>query len=145
MQQLRGAIPADHPYRFLIHDRDAIFSRDLDQGIRHLGMRVLKTLAQSPQANAICERLVGTLRREYLDFVIPLTENYLRRMLKAWVPHYNAGRPHMALGPGSPQPPPRLPVPLQVCRHRIPEHLRVVARPILGGLHYEYRLEEKAA
>ena len=49
----------------------------------------------------------------------------------------------MALGPGIPQPPPSLPVPLQVHRHRLPEHLRVVARPILGGLHHDYRLEER--
>jgi hypothetical protein len=64
MPQLRAAIPADHPYGFLIHDRDVIFSRDLDQGIRHLGIRVLKTPPQGPQANALCERLLGTLRRE---------------------------------------------------------------------------------
>ena len=51
-----------------IHDRDTIFSRDLDQGIRHLGLRVLKTPPQSPQANALCERLLGTARRECLDF-----------------------------------------------------------------------------
>ena len=43
LQQLREAIPADHPYRFLMHDRDSIFSQQLDQGIRHLGLRVLKT------------------------------------------------------------------------------------------------------
>jgi len=38
LQQLREAIPSDHPYRFLIHDRDSIFSRTLDQRIRHLGL-----------------------------------------------------------------------------------------------------------
>jgi putative transposase len=68
LQQLREAIPAEHAYRFLIHDRDSIFSRDLDQRVRHLGLRVLKTPVQSPQANALCERLLGTLRRECLDF-----------------------------------------------------------------------------
>ena len=49
----------------------------------------------------------------------------------------------MALGPGIPQPPPQLPVPLFLQRHRIPGHLRVVAHPMLGGLHHEYRLEEQ--
>jgi len=145
LQQLREATPADHPYRFLIHDQDAIFSWDLDQHVRHLGLRVLKTPPQSPQANALCERLMGTLRRECLDFMIPLTENHLRRMLKAWVQHYNEGRPHMSLGPGIPQPPPPLPAPLHSHWHRIPAYLRVVAYPILGGLHHEYRLAEKAA
>jgi putative transposase len=144
-QQLREAIPADHAYRFLLHDRDAIFSQALDHHGRHLGLCLLKTPARSPQANALCERLLGTLRRECLDFVIPLTEHHLRRILHEWVCHYNAGRPHMALGPGIPQPPPPLPVRLQEHRHRLPEPLQVVARPILGGLHHEYQLIEKAA
>jgi len=63
LQQLREAIPADHTYRFLIHDRDSIFSQQLDQGIHHLGLRVRKTPVRTPQANALCERLIGTLRR----------------------------------------------------------------------------------
>ena len=145
LQQLREAIPSDHTYRFLIHDRDSIFSQALDQGIRHLGLRPLKMPPHSPQANALCERLLGTLRRECLNFVIPLTENHLRRLLQEWVLHYNAGRPHMSLGPGMPQPPASRPVPLQIPRHRLPAHLHVVARPILGGLHHEYQLEVKAA
>jgi putative transposase len=145
LQQLREAIPSDHGYRFLIHNRDSIFSQQLDQHMRNLGLRVLKTPPQSPQANALCERLVGTLRRECLDFVIPLTENHLRHMLKVWVKHYNEGRPHMSLGPGIPQLPPNLPVALQTHRHRLPAHLRVTTRPILGGLHHEYRVEKKAA
>jgi putative transposase len=145
IQQLREAVPADHTYRFLIHDRDMIFSRDLDQHLRHLGLRVLKTPPQSPQANALCERLIGTLWRECLDFVIPLTENHLRRLLDEWAAHYNKGRPHIALGPGSPQPPPSLRIRLQAHRHRLPAHLHVVARLVLGGLHHEYRPEEKAA
>ena len=127
LQQLREAIPVDHGYRFLIHDRDSIFSQQLDQQVRHLGLRILRTPARSPQANALCERLVGTLRRECVDFMIPLTENHLRRILKEWVQHYNRGRLHVALGPGIPQPPLSLPVPLQEHRHRLPEHLQVVA------------------
>jgi putative transposase len=145
LRQLREAIPSDHTYRVLIHDRDSIFSRALDQGMRYLGLRVLKTPSHSPQANALCERLLGTLRRECLDVVIPLTENHLRRLLQAWVWQYNAGRPHMALGPGMPQPPASLSVPLHIHRHRLPADLHVVAHSILGGLHHEYRLEAKAA
>jgi putative transposase len=145
MQQLREAVPSDHVYGFLIHDRDRIYSQQFDQSVRHLGLRVLKTPPQSPQANALCERLLGTLRRECLDFLIPLTEHHLRRLLHEWVPHYNAGRPHMALGPGIPQSFLPSPVPLQTHRHRLPAHLYVVARPILGGLHHEYRLGPKAA
>jgi putative transposase len=100
LQQLRVAIPADHAYRFLLHDWDRIFSGELDQHVQHLGLRVLKTPVRSPQANALCERLLGTLRRECVDCLIPLTEHYLQHLLHAWVRHYNAGRPYMALGPG---------------------------------------------
>jgi hypothetical protein len=64
LQQLREAIPADHRYRFLIHDRDSIFSQTLDRSIGNLGLRVLKTPVRTPVANAICEQLLGTLRRE---------------------------------------------------------------------------------
>ena len=145
LQQLREAIPADHPYRFLLHDRDSIFSHQLDQGIRHLGLRVLKTPVRTPQANALCERLIGTLRRECLDYLIPLSAHHVGHVLTQWVRHYNEGRPHMALGPGIPQPRVGLPAPLQEQRHRWPAHCRVVARPILGGLHHDYRLEKHVA
>jgi putative transposase len=145
LQQLREALPCDHTYRFLLHDRDSIFSQQLDQYLEHLGLQVLKTPPQSPQANALCERLIGTLRRECLDFMIPLTENHLRRLLYEWIQHYNAGRPHMTLGPGIPQPPGSLSAPLHVHRHQLPTPLRVVARPILGGLHHEYALTAAAA
>jgi transposase InsO family protein len=145
LQQLREALPADHGYRFLVHDRDSIFSQSLDQHIHHLGLRVLKSPPQSPQANALCERLIGTLRRECFDFLIPLSANHVRRILREWVPHYNTSRPHMSLGPGIPQPPASLPVPLQAHRHQLPEHIPVVSQPILGGLHHAYALAEKVA
>jgi putative transposase len=144
LQQLREALPADHRYRFLIHDRDSIFSAQLDRSIQHLGLRVLKTPPQSLQANALCERLLGTLRRECLDYLLPFSANHLGRVLTQWVPHYNTGRPHMSLGPGIPQPPPPLPMPLHMHRHQLPDYLRVVTRPILGGLHHEYRLAQVA-
>jgi hypothetical protein len=57
----------------------------------------------------------------------------------------NEGRPHMSLGPGIPQPLPHLPVSLHAQRHQLPEHLRVVVRPFLGGLHHEYQLGQEAA
>ena len=145
LQQLREAIPSDHHYRFLIHDGDGIFSPQLDGSITHRGLRVLKTSPRSPKANSLCERVIGTLRRECLDFVIPLTENHLRIVTKNWVAHYNRGRPHTSLGPGIPDPPIDLPVTPHEHRHRIPSHCKVVAHPVLGGLHHEYRLVAKAA
>ena len=110
-----------------------------------MGLHVIKTPARTPVANAICERVIGTLRRECMDFIIPLNERHLYGIFKEGGMHYHEGRPHMSLGPGIPQPPSLLPVPLQDHRHRLPTALRVGACPILGGLHHDYRLEQKVA
>ena len=145
MQQFREAIPADHTYRFLIHDRDSIFSKKVDQGVRNMGLRVLKRSVRTPVANSICERVIGTLRRECLDFVISLNARHLYGILKEWVIHYNEGRPHMSLGPGIPSPSVELPLSRQDQRHRLPNGQCVASRLILGGLHHDYRLEKRAA
>jgi transposase InsO family protein len=110
-----------------------------------MGLRVLRTPYRSPKTNSLCERVIGTLRRECLDFLIPLTENHLCRLLKAWQAHDNHGRPHSSLGPGLPDPPVGLPVPRQKHRHRMPSHRKVVSHPVLGGVHHEYELKTKAA
>jgi putative transposase len=144
-QQFREAIPSDHSYRFLIHDRDSIFSNEVDQTVKNLGLKVLRTPARAPQANAYCERLIGTMRRECLDFMIPLGEKHLRTILREWVRHYNHGRPHRSLGPGLPiaaSKPTRL---SPINRHQIPQGWRVVKKSILGGLHHEYELKKVAA
>ena len=145
LQQLREAIPSDHHYQFLIHDRDGIFSPHLDQSISHMGLRVLKTPPRSPKANNLCERVIGTFRRECLDYLIPVTESHLRCITQRRVTHYNKGRPHSSIGPGIADPPTKLPVAPQTHRHRVPGHLKVVFRPILGGLHHEYSLLPTAA
>jgi putative transposase len=84
------------------------------------------------------------MRRECLDWIFPLGENHLRSVLSEWRDHYNCGRPHVALGPGLPEPPEGLPAPLQPDRHRLPDNVRVLSKPILGGLHHEYRLDQAA-
>jgi putative transposase len=145
MQQFREAIPADHAYRLLIHDRDSIFAKEVDQGVQNMGLRVIKTPVRTPVANAICERVIGTMRRECLDFTIPLNATHLYGILKEWVAHYNEGRPHMSLGPGIPRSISLLAVPRQPHRHRMATGQRVVARPVMGGLHHEYGLEKRAA
>ena len=145
LQQFREALPSEHGHRFVIHDRDSIFSASLDEGLkRSFGLRVLRTPVRAPKANAYCERLIGTMRREFLDFVIPLSERHLRSLLKEWVAHYNQSRPHSSLGPGIPQPSNLLPL-LSGGRHTLPEGSPVVARSVLGGLHHEYRFEKVAA
>jgi putative transposase len=84
LQQLRETLPGDHSYRFLIHDRQGSFSAELDDQIQHLGVRVLRSPVGAPTANAHCERLIGSMRRECLDFVIPMDEWQLRRTLRHW-------------------------------------------------------------
>jgi putative transposase len=107
-----------------------------------MGLMVLKTPVRCPQANAFCERLIGTIRRECLDWLIVLNERHLRFVLGEWVLHYNHGRPHASLGPGIPVPPEKL---VRPNGHRIAAGHRVIAAPILAGLHHEYRLESLAA
>ncbi len=141
LHQLREAIPSDHAYRYLIHDRDSIFSPELDTSVANLGLKVLRTPYRVPQANAYCERLLGSMRRECLDFVIPLGERHLRRAVKEWASHYNRSRPHMSLGPGILNPSERLPVQLQPMRDRTDGNLGVSSRPVLGGLHQDYGFE----
>jgi transposase InsO family protein len=144
LQQFREAIRGDEATRYLIHDRDSIYFADLDLALKSMGLKVLKTPLRAATANAYCERLIGTIRRECLDFMIPLNERHLRRILAEWVAHYNKGRPHSSLGPGIPDPSVALSA-VGPCRHQIPRDHQVVAKPILGGLHHEYRLAKAAA
>lgn len=144
LQQFRELLAMPHTYRFVLHDRDAIYSSGLDAAVTAMGVRVLRTPAQAPQANASCERLLGTLRWECLDFPIPFGEDHLRRTLRVWQIHYNRGRPHSSLGPGLPEPDAEVPAP-PITGHRLLRDARVVARSILGGLHHEHGLEKLAA
>ncbi len=140
-QQFRMIVLGDEGHRFVIHDRDTIYSAGVDRTLEAMGLEVLKTPARVPQANSFCERLIGTIRRECLDFVIPLTERHLRAILREWITHYNRGRPHSSLGPGLPNPPDQR---VASNGHELPAGHRVVATPILCGLHHEYRLEAAA-
>lgn len=147
LQQLREAVAIDHRYQYLLHDRDSIFAAHLDASVQSLGIKVLKSPPHCPKANAICERVIGTIRRECMDWLIPLSESHLRSILKSWSRHYNSGRPHMSLGPGIPDP-----LPLNADIHIKPQsrHCRerttcVDARSILGGLHHEYLLAPAGA
>ena len=141
LQQLRELIGYEDAYQYLIHDRDSIFARHLDESIKALGLRVLKTPPRCPKANAICERVIGTIRRECLDWLIPMSEGHLRSILKSWVKHYNRARPHSSLGPGVPDRPQELAViPKSESRHRLAAGALVLAKSVLAGLHHEYLL-----
>ena len=139
LQQLRAVIADADDHKYLIHDRDRNFARHLDDSIRALGLAALRSPFSSPKANAICERVIGTIRRECLGWMIPLSEAHLRSILREWVVHYNGGRPHSALGPGVPGPPAgsaRTSKAEPRCRWT--PGVPVRAKSALGGLHHEY-------
>jgi hypothetical protein len=133
-QQFREALPSNHEYRFLIHARDSIYAEEFDEQIRSMGLDVVKIPARAPKANALCERLIGTIRRECLDFLILFGERHIRCTLRDYVRHYNEGRPHSSLGPGIPDG--IAPVPMRRDQSIAPGSI-VRSRKVLAGLRHE--------
>jgi len=119
--------------RFMLRDRDSKFVAGFDQVFHACGIEIIKTPPQAPRANAICDRLVGTLRRELLDRILILGEPQLRRVLDQYATHYNIHRPHWALGQRSPEADHATPHPVT---HQATHHIRRTS--ILGGLINEY-------
>jgi putative transposase len=70
VQQFRAIVPGDQPQRFLIHDRDSIYSAAVDSAVDAMGLTVLKTPVRCPQANAFCERLIGSVNPRAAERVI---------------------------------------------------------------------------
>ena len=83
--------------KFLLRDRGSNFTASFDAVFQAAGARVVRTAVQAPRMNAICERLVGTLRRELLDRVLILGEGHLRAVLAEYQAHYNTARPHQGI------------------------------------------------
>jgi putative transposase len=82
--------------RFLIHDRDPVFTTAFGEVFKAAGLRIITTLPKTPRMNAICERVNGTLRRELLDRILIIGERHLALLLREYVAHYNAHRPHQS-------------------------------------------------
>jgi hypothetical protein len=121
--------------KFLIRDRGGQFTDTFDAVFADAGLRVLKSPPQAPKANAHCERIIGTLRRELLDCVLLLNEQQLRRTLTRYLQHYNTARPHRGirqLCPAQAETGP--PTPIDLANHRVHR------RAILGGLIHEYQI-----
>ena len=98
---------------FLPRDRDSRFTRAFDAVFTTDGIQVLTNPPGAPQANAICERMIGTLRRELLDRILVVNERHLRRIVTIYLHHFNTARPHRTLGQLAPtqadtQPPPAI-------------------------------------
>jgi putative transposase len=88
--------------KFLIRDRGSNFTCAFDAVFQATGARILRTAVQAPRMNAICERLVGTLRRELLDRMLILGERHLRAVLAEYQEHDNTARPHQGIASASP-------------------------------------------
>ena len=138
LQQLKKVVGAEREYEYLIHDRDRIFSKHLDASIEALGLEVLQSPVTSPKVNSICESVIGTIRRECLDWLIVLSEGPLKQIQKDWIVHYNRGRPHSVLGPGVIGPPREsTKVRKSETRHQLATGTLVRVTSVLGGLHHE--------
>jgi transposase InsO family protein len=83
---------------------------------------------QSPWQNPFVERLIGSIRRECTDHLVPLDESHLRKILGEYVAYYNAARCHQSLDGNAPEP-----------RTVEDGDGSVIAIPRVGGLHHEYR------
>jgi hypothetical protein len=132
-QQARNLIMQlgdEQPFRLLLHDRDANFSRGFDEVFTSEGIAVIRTPAQAPNANAHAERWVRTLRADCLDRILIVSRQHLEHVLRVYSHHYNAHRPHRALHLLPPNG--RDPTPLDATD-------RLQRRDLLGGLIHEYQ------
>ena len=126
-QQLRNAFPFEHPPRYLLRDRDAIFGHDFRDQVRDIGIEEILSTPRSPWQRVYIERVIGSIRRECLDHVIVFEEGSLRRILASYFDYYHRSRTHLSLRKDSPEPRPI----------HLPEG-RVVAVRQVGGLHHRY-------
>ncbi len=127
IQQLRETFAFDETTKYVIRDNDKIFSEDFKRTIKRFGLKDKPTAFRSPWQNPICERVIGTLRRECLDYMIILNKKHLYNVLHEYIfEYYNVSRTHMSLEKDSPI-------------HR-PAKItgKIISKPILGGLHHVY-------
>jgi transposase InsO family protein len=127
-QQLVEAFPWDTAPRYLLHDRDAIYSNDFRRRVHGMGIEEVRTAFRSPWQNPYCERLIGSIRHECLDHVVVLNEAHLRRLLASYAGYYHNARTHLSLEKDAPIPRTIHP----------PEGGTVTALPMVGGLHHQY-------
>ncbi len=131
-QQLREATPFGEGPRFLIRDNDCKYGTIFDRVAVGAGIQVLHTPIAAPRANSFCERFLGSLRRECLDFFFILSETQLLQCVTEYVRYYNHARPHQGIAQAIPVPsaPPAALDQLEA---------EIIALPVLHGLHHDYR------
>ena len=128
-RRLVEATPWGRRPKHLIRDRDTVYGGDFRARATRLGIEKILTPVRAPRANAVAERVIGTLRRECLDHVVPLNERHLRTILAVYADDYNRDRPHRTLHLKAPRP-------------RARPHARPIrsvgSRSVLDGLHHLY-------
>jgi putative transposase len=130
-QQMTEACNPDRdPPHYLIHDRDGSYGAAFNRRVRLLGITQIRTPVRAPRANAIAERWVRTVRAECLDHRLVLGHRNLQRLIDEYVAYYNDWRPHRSQGQRAPR---------RRSRRALESHNRIVAEPVLGGLHHVYR------
>jgi putative transposase len=129
-QQLREATPFDQRPRYLIRDNDRKFGPTFARVTAASGITILCTPYRAPRVNALCERFLGSVRRECLDHILVLGERHLRRVLREYVAYFNRGRPHQGLDQALPEPP-------SAVSTNPTGSIRAV--PVLGGLYHTYQ------
>lgn len=130
-QQLRDATPFGQTPRYLIHDRGSNYGENFTHVAITSGIRVLKTPYRAPKANAICERFMGSLRRECLDHILILSQVHLQRIVVEYAAYFNRARPHQGIGQ-------RIPEPEAIPCIETASADKIISHPILGGLHHDY-------
>jgi transposase InsO family protein len=120
--------------KFLIRDRAGQFTGCFDAVFTAAGIRILASPPQAPRANAICERMIGTQRREVFDRLLIVNEHHLRRVLTEYLLQYNTARPHRFLGQLAPAQADTRPPEINLAEHRIRR------KQVLGGLTHEYQI-----
>src|SRR3989442_2606705 len=133
-QQLREATPDEVRPRVLVHDHDATYGPAFARVAAASGIAVIRTPVRGARTDAVCERFLGSVRRECLDHTVLLGERHLGRVLAECVGYVNRAPVHQCIGPRTPPPP--APV---VRAPRPPANEDVSAVPVLGGLHCESR------
>ena len=113
---------------YLLRDRDRIFGHEFTAQVEAMGIKQVLSAPRAPWQRAYVERVIGTIRREYLDHVIIFSETSLYRHMNMFLDYYHHSRTHLSLAKETPEP--RLVHP--------PELGPVVGIPQLGGLHHRY-------
>ena len=115
------------PMRFLIRDRDGKFPASFDTVFTAEGLTVVKTPPRAPNANAVAERVVRSLREECLDHLLIVNQAHLRSVLTHYAAYYNHRRPHQGRDQGPP-------VPLTAAPTVPAAPAQIQCQPVLGGL-----------